>query len=1134
MNRNELSETFDLARYKQLVAGLVESKFYDETKAIGYSSDVVLDASNIGHFLDDRFRNILVIRHKASISARVKLALDTFKLMAENNIDSALIAYVSMNDPNEWRFSYVSISLDESKGKIKRTFSNPRRYSYVLGKNAKTLTPYLHLVQKGAVSSMEELQKRFSLEVVNKDFYNSIALLYTKLVGGQRKKGNSTVDFPGLLKIHGKASQSIEHQEFAVRLIGRLVFCWFLREKKSTTGTSLIPDSVLSAHAANNPMYYHKVLEPLFFELLNQKLISRKEPFKKEPFSSIPYLNGGLFSPQKGANGDYYEYSETTEGGALGVVDVPDSWLQEFTELLETYNFTVDENTSQDVELSVDPEMLGRIFENLLAEINPETGESARKSTGSFYTPREVVEYMVDRSLVYFLANKTNIDEPELNALISYGLEDDELHPRTQADNKAIVDALSKLTILDPACGSGAYPIGILQKVVYILQQVDPDAKYWLEKQIGSVSPELRRHLEKQYEAKNYDYLRKLGVIRESIFGVDIQAVATEIARLRCFLTLIVEESVDDNADNRGIEALPNLDFKFVTANSLISLPEDKEKPASEQQGMFEDTGHIDELRRIRDNYFGANPEEKLSLQAQFNSLQTDMVIKNIDEYKGAASKRYNALSRWRPFEHKMVDWFDAEWMFGTKYFDIVLANPPYLGEKGHADLFTKIRADGLSDFYTRKVDLFYFFFHHSLNLTKNKGVISFITTNYYPTANGAKKLRKDFYDRTTVKELINFNELKIFESALGQHNMITILQKNNGVGSYNTSVTVCKSKGLVPANLLSEVLMKKSSTAEYYESKKEELFDGDQYYIRFHGSRSNTSNIAAVLDKVALLGTPITSICNVNVGLYTGADKVSANYIKKYHLDAEKGEGIFVLTKDEYANLNLSAEEKKICVPFFKNSDINRYYTKEEPDKYLIDFSFPNFVDYPIATYPNLLNHLEKYKIILENRESNDNGLRAVVKKGYWWLYTKRKLDFSQEKIVAPQRSPRNTFGYNHISWHASADVYFITSKDSSLNLKYILGLLNSKLYYVWLYNRGKRKGETLELYQTPLSELPVKLTDEHTQTEMVELVDSILAIKKTNPDATITDIEQKIDQLVYRIFDLNSDEINLVETNA
>ena len=1112
MNRNDLSEPFDLAKYKQLVAGLVESEFYDNTKAIAYNSDVVLDASNIGHFLDDRFRNILVIRHKASISARVKLALDTFKLMAENNIDSALIAYVSMNDPNEWRFSYVSISLDESKGKIKRTFSNPRRYSYVLGKNAKTLTPYLHLVQKGIVSSTEELQKRFSLEVVNKDFYNSIALLYTKLVGGQRKKGNSTVDFPGLLKIHGKASQSIEHQEFAVRLIGRLVFCWFLREKKSATGTSLIPDSVLSAQAAKNTMYYHKVLEPLFFELLNQKLISRKEPFKKEPFSLIPYLNGGLFSPQKGANGDYYEYSESTEGGALGVVDVPDSWLLEFTELLETYNFTVDENTSQDVELSVDPEMLGRIFENLLAEINPETGESARKSTGSFYTPREVVEYMVDRSLVYFLANKTNIDEPKLNALISYGLEDDELHLRTEADNKAIVDALSKLTILDPACGSGAYPIGILQKVVYILQQVDPDAKYWLEKQIVNVSPELRRHLEKQYEAKNYDYLRKLGVIRESIFGVDIQAVATEIARLRCFLTLIVEESVDDNADNRGIEALPNLDFKFVTSNSLISLPEDKEKPTSEQQGMFEDTGHIDELRRIRDNYFGANPEEKLSLQAQFNSLQTDMVIKNIDEYKGAASKRYNALSRWRPFEHKMVDWFDAEWMFGAKNFDIVIANPPYLGEKGHSELFRRIKADGLEKFYLGKMDLFYFFFHHAINLTNESGVVSFITTNYYPTASGARKLRKDFYERTTVRELINFNELKIFESALGQHNMITILSKGSADNDF-TNIILCEAKGLASTSLLSKVLSRKSDKAKYISSSKASLFDGKEYYIRFTSDGDSNNGVESLLNKIALQGKPLLSYCNVNQGVVSGADKVSNSHINKFpDLGASKGDGIFVINKG-------SLGSGRTIKPWFKNSDVSRYSTSQYSDEDLIYARKQDADSIP----EDIMRHLTKYKTIIDASSSNSP-----------YLHRPRASIFEGSKIVAPQRSPRNTFGYNEIPWYASADVYFITAKDEQTNLKYILGLLNSKIYYVWLYNRGKRKGETLELYQTPLSEMPIKIVERSIQKEIVKLVDEILTKKESDANPDTSEIESRIDRLVYEIYDLTPEEIDLVEKDA
>jgi type II restriction/modification system DNA methylase subunit YeeA len=211
------------------------------------------------------------------------------------------------------------------------------------------------------------------------------------------------------------------------------------------------------------------------------------------------------------------------------------------------YNFTVDENTSYDVELSIDPEMLGRIFENLLAEINPETGESAKKSTGAFYTPRDIVDYMVDSSLIDYLKTKTEIDENKLRSVISYSYGDNEIKNVSDQEKKDIIDSLYSLTALDPACGSGAFPIGLLQKIVYILQQLDPSAKLWFNKACEGVPFTFRKEIEKKFEAKSLDYIRKLIVIQNSIFGVDIQPIAVEIARIRCFLSLIIEEEVKDS-----------------------------------------------------------------------------------------------------------------------------------------------------------------------------------------------------------------------------------------------------------------------------------------------------------------------------------------------------------------------------------------------------------------------------------------------------------------------------------------------------------------------------------------------------------------------------------------------------------
>jgi adenine-specific DNA-methyltransferase len=247
-------------------------------------------------------------------------------------------------------------------------------------------------------------------------------------------------------------------------------------------------------------------------------------------------------------------------------------------------------------------------------------------------------------------------------------------------------------------------------------------------------------------------------------------------------------------------------------------------------------------------------------------------------------------------------------------------------------------------------------------------------------------------------------------------------------------------------------------------------------------------------------------------------------------------GEGIFVLTNDEVENLKLSKNEKELIKPLFKNSDIKNYYTNTENELNLINLRYtdrPNLED-----YPNIKNHLVRFKKLLADRPQTGT-LESAFNSGYWYVMsTSRRVDMEGAKIVAPQRSPQNTFGYNEIPWYTSADVYFITEKYKSVLLKYILALLNSKLTYLWLYNRGKRKGETLELYQKPLSEIPIKEVPLDDQRSFIEIVDKILCITNSvdyltnsSKEAKVKEYESQIDQMVYKIYDLTNDEIEIVE---
>lgn len=515
---------------------------HEEEVPVDFQPQFIQNVNKIGEVRSLEL-GIYEIEHQSENDPRVSLSRDTFRLLAQYNTKQALIIFTSKKSAN-FRLSLVTIDLKWEQGKrVQKEYSNPRRYSFFLGPDSKTHTPEEYLIKKGRVKDFDDLKKRFSIEVVNKEFYTAIAVLFTELAGGKREIGRKSIDAGiGYLKLPS-TSDDTKRKEFAVRLIGRLVFCWFLKKKKSNKDIPLLPEDLLSSQAIQeNKDYYHNVLEPLFFEVLNTPADDRSEKYKGNPWNTIPFLNGGLFTPH---HNDFYDLGTLGISKHINNLKVPDEWIKELFDVFETYNFTIDENTSIDVELSIEPEMLGRIFENLLAEINPETGETARKSTGSYYTPRPIVEYMVDESLKQYLLTKTNLSEDKISSLLSY--EDIETK-LTDNEKSAIIDTLDTIKIIDPACGSGAFPMGILQKIFLILQKIDPKSQQWLNKILAKTGDTLlKRDLMSKLKADNFNYIHKLGIVRDAIYGVDIQPIAVEISKLRFFLSLIVDEKVDDS-----------------------------------------------------------------------------------------------------------------------------------------------------------------------------------------------------------------------------------------------------------------------------------------------------------------------------------------------------------------------------------------------------------------------------------------------------------------------------------------------------------------------------------------------------------------------------------------------------------
>lgn len=770
-----LKHEYHLDNFTYLVKDILLPDFTNSKHDVNYNNEIFQSVKQIGYSSACNLSVFEVYLTENSKNRRVAITQEMFKILRSFRIDNALVAFVNPDERN-YRISLLTSKYEYDGDKIVRILSNPRRFSYSLGFGTKTKTAYKFLIEKGKVNSLEELIERFSVEVVNKQFYNEIALCYSKLVGGERDGKK----FDKQLNLHGVIDQK-KYAEFAVRLIGRITFCWFLKEKKSENGIPLIPEKYLTIDEINNQdNYYHKILEPLFFELLNTKQEKRKDKYIGNEYKQIPYLNGGLFSPH---NDDLYRYDKLTQCGQYGLVTIPNDWFKQFYEVLNQYNFTVDENTSYDIELSIDPEMLGRIFENLLAEINPETGENAKKSTGSFYTPRDIVDYMVDTSLCEYLKKESGIDQLRLKALISYGKEDDTIATFDLSEKKRIINALYNVTILDPACGSGAFPIGMLQKIVYILQEVDPNADLWFDKATENVSILLKKEFEKKFNDGSLNYIRKLSVIQNSIFGIDIQPIAVEISRLRCFLSLVIEEKVKDEEYNRGINPLPNLDFKFIIANSLIGLEENS------QMSLFENEDHINRLKAVRDEYFNAESDRRTELKLEFKDIQQDMLLNTIANYQKQASVRYQQLSSWKPFENESTNWFDADWMFGVKDgFDIVIGNPPYLEarnsnfpdwEKDILQKQLKQRYGKKFDLITRGSDLLIYFYELSLRMIKPDGINAFITQNSWLDTEYGAKFQQFLLNMTNVLAIID-SDFKAFESA-NINTVITFFEGNKG-----------------------------------------------------------------------------------------------------------------------------------------------------------------------------------------------------------------------------------------------------------------------------------------------------------------------------------------------------------------
>lgn len=1032
-----LAKEYHIDNYEYLINDLLLPDYRKDKHPTEFDNDLFSSVTYLGESNDCEVSVFEVYLKAGCHNKRVAISQAMFRILRSQAINNALVAFVN-EDKKNFRISLLTSKYEFDGNKIVKVLSNPRRFSYSLGYKTKTKTAYKFLISKGKVSSLDELISRFSVEVVNKEFYTEIATAFTELVGGNRNGKK----YEKQLSIFGVEEHS-KYAEFGVRLIGRIMFCWFLKEKRSTNGISLVPKDWLSRKTIeSNDSYYHQTLEPLFFELLNTPHNRRKSEYLNEEADKVPYLNGGLFSPH---DDDRYEYDPATFAGKKGNVEIPNEWFLNLYNVLNEYNFTVDENTAYDIELSIDPEMLGRIFENLLAEINPETGENAKKNTGSFYTPRDIVDYMVDSSICEYLKNKTNISEARINALITYGIEGDELAVFTDDEKERIFDALYTITVIDPACGSGAFPIGMLQKIVYIFERIDPEAKMWLEHQLKSADILLQKKIKSEFKEYSMDYIRKLTVIKNSIFGVDIQSIAVEISRLRCFLSLIIEEQIDDSKENRGINPLPNLDFKFITANSLKKLPDGTESEKyvfdDNQGSLFEDNKQIKNLKAVRENYFNSSIDERQQLQTEFYKIQKNMMQFVYQNH--SKTEKYKALCTWEPFENGSTDWFDPEWMFGVKSgFDIVIGNPPY-GVTYYKDdkNYLKGRFPCVPDY--ESADFFLDCAHAFMN---KDSIVCYIIPNMFLINTNAKKFRTHLASIYGIKRIDNLSSFSVFEKA-SVRNAIVLFS------------FITKTEGILKDIQSLDDLKGESKTVNINFDILSENIDNWLNILLID------KPVKTIIDKIITGSKPLVDYCNISQGL---------------------------IPYDKYRGHSPETIKNKIW---------NASYQKDE-------------------TYQKELRgkDIKRYSLKWNGKD--------WLSYGEWLAAPRRKEFFTEERILIREiTNPRILATFTEEEYYNTPSI--INCIEFKANPLYLLGILNSKLFTFYHFSSSPKanKGLFPKILVADVRKMPIKI-DTSLCPSMVELVKKILREYSTNLDA-------QIDRLVYKIYGLTNEEIELVESS-
>ncbi|GAA5343656.1 MAG: hypothetical protein canaca05_11630 [Anaerolineaceae bacterium] len=1108
--------------------------------------------------------------------------------------------FVFYDAQGNFRFSLVYADYHGTKV----DWSTFKRFTYFVSPQLTNIT-FLQRVGECTFSSLEEIKDAFSVEKVTKKFYEEISYWYFWAC--------QKCCFP-------KAAEDEENgrQISVIRLITRMIFVWFMREKdlvKPNLFNREIMRGVLKELEDDSSSYYLAILQNLFFATLNTPQKERrfrreghfnkgynpdfnnhsvyrhqdlfKQPDKMEElFSDIAFLNGGLFecldekdkkiyidgftdkeAQQPYVPNDLFFSDEqpadfNTEMGTTGKTYKVKGLL----EILNAYNFTIDENTVDDKEVALDPELLGRVFENLLASFNPETSTTARKATGSYYTPREIVDYMVDESLkAYFRSHLPEREDVEEKIEKLFTTDENPFNP---AETEQLVKLVESVRLVDPAVGSGAFPMGALNKLVFILSKLDPNNALWKQAQLDvaeqipdyQLRAKTKETIENYFQEKNPDYGRKLYLIQKCIYGVDIQQIAVEIAKLRFFISLLVEETVEKDKDNWGIEPLPNLDFKIMQGNSPISeygglrFELDANKQAADMLA-FEDENskQIKEFEQLKEAYQAeADRAKKKKLQDKIDQsvaqIAENLARKQKEDYfsrvkaiedkyalvlDSEAKRAAIAVEKEKLAKQSGFDWaaIEAELkQFGSKRkvrpffpwqlyfaevfiekggFDIVIGNPPYIQLQKNGGALAKLYENLGYETFTRMGDIYCLFYELGYRILCPGGHLCLITSNKWMRAGYGNKLRKFLAEKTDPKLLIDFAGMSLFESATVDNNIL-LFRKGENQAACKTVAVRSDLKSLTD---LSRYVQENAVVTEN--------FGGDDAWIIASSIEDQ------IRRKIEAKGIPLKDWgINIYYGIKTG-------YNEAFIIDGQ--------TKDRLIQEDPKSAE--IIKPVLRGRDIKRYRA-EFADLWLIT-TFPA-LHIDIDRYPAVKNYLSSFgKKILQTGEEyiDENGVKQKTRKktGNRWFETQDQIgyykEFEKEKIIYAEIVHDQRFYLDNRGYYPEATSFLMTGP----HLKYIYALLNSDPV-TWIFKKFYAGGglgkEGFRYKKNFLEDLPIPPPIATIEKDIIDVVEEIIKIAETDDfiqnnekKQSIKEYEDLINDIIYNLYGFSEDETRYIQ---